>query len=605
MSADAPAAEIGDALAVLPPGSLPGFDQGAAVDASFDLVELAVAELCRRNPRVLRGLRRIAGDDDIDRYLCRALLREAGSFLGLALLVASPGLAEYERVVVERRWPNGPDFAFLARVARTHRPAFPPPVADAIERMSFEAEEGPRALLAVRSLANAARQLLTLWRDCLGLIRPTVRQLPGRPLLIRSYGEDWGLDRGGQPRLRNLDFVVDGETVLPEEVGVWLEAGVPADRRRRLEERGYGVIGRDDIAVGPLSFVRRFLPSLAGATTLFARLAAAERWWPEPVRRLLFESLLWGEIARSARPRVLLALNDIHPSGLARTFALRRAGCLTVEYEFSSHWLTDEKTWIPDYVYGFTVLDAMVSWGPLHSDHFRNHRGVIREFWEVGCLWSEHARIVRENDQIGDRYRETLRRVHGVELGQFDYEVGVFDTSTASFFGPHDMVAFYAGVSVLAARMPHVLFLCKPKRPLPALFAQVGDGASVEAALTAAANVVMLDEYFETAAVVGLSDLSVNACFTSPAVESIGAGRPAVYYDPTDLFPNSFFRSIPGLVATTVDNLCELVEKLLALDEVELTADLGARFAALEGHFDGLAITRLRGRLRAVLDTAT
>lgn len=460
-------------------------------------------------------------------------------------------------------------------------------------------------MLALRSIANSARQLLIAWRECLRYVRPIGAPLPRRPLLIRSYGEDWGLDRGEQPRLRNLDFVVDDQVVTAAEVAVWLEEGVPADRRGQLEERGYAVLARRDLAVGLLGFVRRFLPSLVAATGLFARIAVAERWWAEPVRRLLSERLLWSEVARKARPRVLLALNDIHPDGIARTFALRREGCLTVEYEFSSHWLTDEHGWIPDYVYGFAVLDAIVSWGPLHSDHFRNHRGAIGEFWEVGCLWSEHARVVRDDRSLGDRYRSVLRITYGMNLQDYEHVVGVFDTSTASFFGPDDMVAFYAGVAVLAARMPRVAFLCKPKRPPESVFDRGRRGASVEAALMAAPNVVVLDEYFETAAVVGLTDLSVNACFTSPAVESIGVGRPAIYYDPTALFPESFFRTIPGLVATDEDDLCARVETLLGLDENARAADLRDRFAELEGHFDGLAITRLRRRLRTVLDTAT
>ncbi|MGH3051252.1 MAG: hypothetical protein ACRDLK_13935, partial [Gaiellaceae bacterium] len=99
-----------------------------------------------------------------------------------------------------------------------------------------------------------------------------------------------------------------------------------------------------------------------------------------------------------------------------------------------------------------------------------------------------------------------------------------------------------------------------------------------------------------------LCDLSVNACFTSPAVETIGAGRPTLYYDPTGLFPESFFRRIPGLVATSEEELGDRIEELLALDEEARAADVRARFSELEGRFDGLAITRMRDRLREALD---
>lgn len=594
--------ELGDGVAALPPGALPGFEDGAFVAGCFDLVELSVEELLRRRPRVGAALARIAGSGDVDRYLCRALLREAGTLLGIALLGASPALAGYDRIVLEQRWPNGPDFAFLARVARERRPPLPEEIAAALARLEFQTEHAPAPARALRSAVHAGRELATLWRETLALAATRTRPLPRRPLLIRSYGEDWGLDRGAQPRLRNLDFAVDDATLTPAEVAVWLEEGVPADRRLRLAERGYAVLSRADVAVGPVGVVSRLLPGLLAATVLFVRLLAAERWWHEPVRHFLARTLFWREVARQARPRVFLALNDIHPSGVARTLALRRAGCRTVEYEFSSHWLTDEDGWIPDYVYGFTVVDAMVSWGPLHSDHFRNHRGAFGEFWEVGCLWSEHARLVREDVELRGRYHAAIEQAVGRPLDAFDAVVGVFDTSTASFFGVDDMAAFYAGVAAAAGRLPRVLFLCKPKRPPETVFANAAAGREVEAALAAAPNVAFLDQYFETAAVVACSDLSVNACFTSPAVETIGAGRPALYFDPTGLFPASFFRRIPGLVATSDDELGSRVEALLAQDATERETDLRTRFAALEGHFDGRAISRLRERLRAALD---
>lgn len=593
-------ARLGDAVRVLGAAALPGFEDGAAVDGSFDLVEAGVEVLLARRPALARWLAAIAGSRDVDRYLCRSLLRDVGDFLSLLLLLCSPELAGYEAVVVERTWPFGPNLGFLASVVGSRRPPLPEPILQALDRLEVGSESAAPLSRRARGALEAARELAALWAQCLCRVRLRPRRLPRRPLLIRSYEWDWGVDLGGR-RLRNLDFVVDGETIGAHDVGIWAEERVPETRLRLLAERGYAVLGSGDVTVGPFAFALRFLPRLLVATGLFGRLALAERWWHSPVSRLIFQTLFWDEVARRVRPRVFLALNDLHPDGVARTLALRRAGCLTVEYEFSSHWRTDEQGWIPDYVYGFTVVDAMVSWGPLHSDHFRNHRGAIAEFWEVGCLWSEHARLVREDAEIGGYYRDALAREHGIELDAWDAVVGVFDTSTASFFGFDDMVALYAGVAELARRLPRVLFLCKPKRPIADVFANGAGGREVEAVLTAAPSVAILDDFFETAAVVGFTDLSINACFTSPAVETIGMGRPALHYDPTDLFPRSFFRDVPRFVATTPDELASLVVDQLALSGPELEADLRERFSELEGHFDGLAITRLRERLQAEL----
>lgn len=579
--------------------ALPGFEDGAAVDISFDLVEAAVEELLGRRPALGRRLVRLSGSTEVDRYLCRWMLREVGGFLALLLLVASPRLVCYEHVELERTWPNGLDFAFLAEVARGL--PLDPSQRAALDKLDFGIARAPMLRTRAATAAHAALELAAVWGGWLRRLRLRPRRLPDRPLMIRSYGQDWGMDRAGRRRLRNLDFVVDGDVISAAEVTVWAADDVSVERDAEMLRRGYAVLRRSDVFVTPGGLLRA-LPSLLSAATLFIRLAGAERWWQRPLRTLCEESLLWREVGRQAKPRLFLALNDLDPAGIARTLALRREGCFSVEYEFSSHWRTTDRQWVPDYVYAFVVVDAMVVWGPLHTEHFLNHRGAIRECWDVGCLWSEHARLVRQEAAIGRFYREAIERSNGFRLGDFEGIVGVFDTSTASFFTADDVAAFYAGVAAVSRRFPRILFLCKPKRPIEQWCRAAVDGAAVERELAEAPNVVVLDNYFETAAVVGVSDLSVSACFTSPAVETLGVGTPALYFDATDRFPQSFLRRIPDFVVTSEDDLTAQIEEQLARSDDERAVDLRNRFMGLEGHFDGRAITRLRSRIRAVLD---
>jgi hypothetical protein len=590
------------AVRVLGSATLPAFEEAAQVAGSFDLAELAVRELLRRRPRLARALARAAGgEDDLYRYLCRLMMREVGGVFALAQLAAAQGLDRYERVVVDRHWPNGADFAFISAIAHRHGLVLPEPVASALGRLHFEVADTP-VRNRLRTAGRAAFSAAGLWAEWLARIRAVGAVLPRRPLLIRTYPTDWGLDRGGRNRLRNVDFVVDGGTIRSEQVGMWVESGVPPERDDQLAARGYAVVRSESVTVGPATFATRVAPQLLTATALFVRFASAEGWWQAPLRNLLAQSLLWGEIARRMQPRALLVVNDLHPTGVARTLALRRAGCRTVIYEYASSWALDEHGWVPDFVYGFTAADALVTWGPLHTRTFEAHRGSIREYWELGCLWSEHARLVRDLPEVGDRYRREIHREHAVSADAFEYVIAVFDTSVAPLLlHADDLVAFYDGVATLAERMPEALLLCKPKFPLERVLGDDPGWPAVGGRLAELANVVLLDSHFETAAAIGLSNMSLNACYTSPAVETIGAGIPALYYDPTQRFPGAFLRRIPRFVAVSTDELERLARHQLQLDDAARAADLRERFGELEGHFDGLAITRLRERLSALL----
>ena len=595
------AAELGDEVRVRPREALLDFDDGVEERCALDLAEFAAEELCRRRAGIVRGLARIAGSEDVRLYVARSILRDVGDLLGLAMLCASDELSGYEAIELDEQWPGGADYAFLVEVIQRCEIDLRAALRDALDRMSFV--DGRRSFeQRWRTALRAAATTTALWRGYLSRLRPTASRLDRRPLMIRTYAEDWGIDRGGQRRLRNFDFVVDGETLRPADVAVWAEDDVPAERDALLAARGYAVVRGEVVTVGPLGLLARGLPTLLRATALAGRLAVSERWWQEPFRTLVAQVLLWREIGAQAQPRAFLFYNDLHPSGVARTLALRRSGCICVQYEHASSWALDEHGWVPDFVFAFNVVDAMVTWGPEHSELLRRHRGAIGEIWEVGCLWSEHARVVRDDLEMHRRYRVELEQRYGLDLAAAGKVVAVFDTSAAPrLLGYDDLVAFYEGVAALAECLPDVLFLCKPKRPLGLVFVNGTGGTELEARLASAPNVVLLDELFESGAVIALCDASVNACYTSPAIETIGAGRPSVYFDPTsELSATTLPCRIPRFVARNADELSRVVAELLALDPDDRAADLRERFSGLEGHFDGRAITRLRERLRAV-----
>jgi hypothetical protein len=557
----------------------------------LDLVETVYAALARSSPAPHRLARLLGDDAAVDCFFKRALFLDVAGFLSVATLAARPDFDRYARIVVDRRWPGSEVFASLLVLWRRDRLSgvdglsLPPPVTGALDRLELERSRRARPLL------SAARTATLAWLRLLRRVRPLARRPARAPLLVHTFASDFGIDFGGLPRLRNVDFVVDGERVRRADIVFWAEPGQPQERLDALAGRGYRVVTRRDVPLAATAFIRSTLPGLLRLTPLLFTLAR-ERWWLRHAADAGSTYLLWRQVVQAFAPRAFLVVNDLFPSSAIRNLALRQGGCTTVQYQHSCHWRPSADGWIRDYVFAFAFVDAVVTWGPAHSAHVLAHSDAIGATWETGCIWSEHARLCADDAVLSGRYRALLEDHVGRPLEDFERRVAVFDTSV-SLLDEHDLASFEAGVGRLAHRLPNVLFLFKPKN---------AEAPSPPSRNGHPRNLVRLPNLFETAATVGLTELSISACFTSTAVEGMGCGRPALFYDPTERFPQTFWRRIPGLVCTTDDELYERVAELLwSTSPEEHLAYLREHCSDLEGRFDGRALTRLRTRLGATL----
>lgn len=599
LTADAATLEKLDGrVRVLGPDGLPDFEHVTMTPAYFDLIDELFDELAAS--ALLMPFLRARLSDDISFYFRRTLVGDVSGLAALAALAASLRGDGYSEVVVDRRWPQSHDYrSFLLAWRRIEAdPRRRPALSDDM-RAGFQALQIGSPTRAIRDVAghavSAVRSVATVWLRVARYVRPMPGALPRGGLLMRNYASDWGVDLEGHRRLRNVDFLVDGADVRPEDVVMWLEPGTEP-RAELFRARGYGTLARRDVRIGVRAFARRVLPLLLGLTIRLPLILRGPRWWHRPVELLVSSYAFWNVVSRETGATAFVSVNDNYGEAIARNIAFRATGCTSVNYQYTSHWWADERTWIIDYMYAYAVVDVLVSWGTRHSAHFAAHRGSIRQFWEVGCLWSEHAQHVSDDDRLRRAYEESLRTHARAPLEWFTRRVGVFDTSVGNILRKDDLAAFYEGVARLAHHLPDVLFVFKPKNPPDRLLA-----ALTLPELDTAPNVVILPDTFETAAVVGLCDLSINAVYTSTLVESMGCGKPAVYYNPTKRMPNVFWRAMPGVLTDTDEALHESVSTLLETDAAAYRIFLDRHCADLDGHFDSRAITRLRGRLASLL----
>lgn len=584
--------------------------------ALVKMVEVVFDSLAGQSP-LLPWLRRLYNSLDIDYYFKRVLLDDLGGLFSVASLATRPPLARYGLIVLKEDWPRSRFWPFFmdlwhanstrARLAEH----LPHSLSTSLDSLVVAREKG--LLEAGKRLDLALYHFLRVWRLALRHLRPFAPPKESRPLLLRTYASDANINQGGQERLKNIDFVLHGWELPREKVAFWVEPGVSSERKKALVERGYHLFGSRDVVMAFGVFVRHVLPVLLSYTRALPGLIRQCPWWYSHVASLVYNYLLWREVCHQLKPLAFLAHNDSSAVGIARNIILQQHGCTSVFYQHSCSNLTTrpDGSLALNVVHSYLVFDIIATWGRAHTNMFRAHPGRIRHFWDVGCLWSEYARLVQDDSKLRKDYVDRIENYARHKLADFQKIIGVFDNSSDRK-SPDHIYYFLISNIELACKMPNVLFLYKPKypvsepepgEPIPLITAFGSKGEALWKKICDMPNFVVLPTLFEAAAVIGLADLAINVCFSSTLVEAIGSGGRAIYYDPTNRFPDAFWRRIPGMVCVAEEELYDRVCYLLwDCDNKTYMDYLSSYCMGIEGHFDGRAVTRLRSRLLDVLD---
>lgn len=579
-------------------------DAGEAVEHAtlIELTSLIAEQLTRRSS--LGGwIERIYGSDAVDNFFKRMLLNDLDYLVAVAV-VADRDLAEYERIELPPGWPNSGSWRLLLPRLREGtlraraEALLGTPVVESLDRLQLL--EHSSAVRATRRLASAVRHTGGAWVKLAKHARVRSSRFPPSRVVLRTYPSDWEAIPDEWERLKRVDYVVDGAELRPEDVLVWIEPGVIDGRRESLRKRGYRVIEAEDVRIGVGALLRRALPLLLALTARLPRLALTESWWHWPIAVLVRERVLWEEAARALGPTTFLAYNDISPAAVSRNLILQRHGIRTVFYQHSSGSYSElDGNWSQNMACAFLVFDAIAVWGPAHRELYAASPGKVGEFWDVGCLWSEHIRSIRIDPVRRRRYERLLTGHLPAPLASFDRVVAVIDGTVSSELPRRSWVALHQATLGLAEKWANVLFLVKPKFPIEVAVEGAGsEGADVVRKLESLANVSIVPSHFETSAVAAFADAVVGMPFTSVVIEALGVATPALYYDPIDQFPTVFWRRIPGMLATSPGELERRLHELLwRTTPEEYLTYLQTHLGSVEGHFDGLAITRLRHRL--------
>lgn len=257
----------------------------------------------------------------------------------------------------------------------------------------------------------------------------------------------------------------------------------------------------------------------------------------------------------------------------------------------------------PDYVIGMNE-DVM--------RYFRLHRQGVRNYCIVGSLYSE---MVMKSMSVLSREVFLEEHFHGVSPK--DKKIcSFFDTTFVeekdAFASFDDCLAFYSDIAKLLASNANLLVIIKPSKNESFYVAPNGQWSSPEKgeeiirsieSLKQDARVFFAGDAGDIPSIMAVSDIIVTHCMSSTTAEALGAGKKAIWYESGMKHKGLLYDHVPGLVIHGYADLEKRLNCLLnetAEDVYRTYLDKQIK-GKVESHLDGLALTRFRCLLSALL----
>jgi polysaccharide biosynthesis PFTS motif protein len=239
-------------------------------------------------------------------------------------------------------------------------------------------------------------------------------------------------------------------------------------------------------------------------------------------------------------------------------------------------------------------------------DYYRRHRQKVREYHEIGNIWSELVCTEARNADRGATLSRWFRApVEGRKVvAWFDTTFVETENSGSSY---SEAIEWYGHVLRLLDEDENLLAVIKPSKsedyfldpkgewshPLGTALMQKWD------ALKGNPRVYFPGRLGDPAEVMAMSDLTVTFCFSSCTAEALGARKRAIWFEPGERWRNTPYGKDPLLVAHGYDELRLLVKQLLYdTSDAEYGRFLDERVRNLvEPFVDGRGLSRFREML--------
>jgi len=250
----------------------------------------------------------------------------------------------------------------------------------------------------------------------------------------------------------------------------------------------------------------------------------------------------------------------------------------------------------------FFNYDSYVVWGRWMESYKKRYPNNIRNFENLGCLWSEHVRIILEEKHDIEILK--IAKEKFFDKGGFIPEkiIGVFDV-TAGLDAPltnFDLIDFINAIFTLLDDHPKFGVIFKNKFSLKILSEENPALIEIYEKIQYHPRCYLSEELNSyPSETIAASDLVISASFTSPTIEALCSKKKAIYYAANNKFRGTYYDQIPYFVAHDYSELKEMVDYWLnKMTPKEFEGFLNQYIRGeIDPHLDGKAITRFRTKL--------
>lgn len=425
----------------------------------------------------------------------------------------------------------------------------------------------------------------------------------------RCYSSDFGFSNVS---LRNNSFIIDNKSVNTEDLIYIVETPCINNYYENLDKTNYNYISLEK-----KNSYLTFFQSLFYLFKYFKYLIIS----CSKKNNLLYDylSLLgnhykWSSLLNEISFDKYVVYNDISENHIPRNVIFSNK---KIESVFLTHSAHNDYVFMKDgyckqpyhYFYSFYYYDMFISWNDVISNFYKVHPNFIKKYYSLGCLWSECVKkyaLIKKT--CVEHFFNSNSKVKNSKIISFcDTSFGciVWNLGVNIITEKYLIEFLKAGYKLLEDNSNYFMIVCL-KNDLSEIKNLSEKLLSAYNNLTSHPRALNIRKYNEdnpdfkisTDGITALSDLVISIPFTSTTNEALGAGKRAVFFDPTGELKNTYYNNYQNLVANGYDELKKLVDDRLNLSEKDFNKYLETVIKPnIDPYCDGNAIKRLRDLL--------